>query len=57
MEYGSRIFYCERRSLFSELSPRPHDTEMVTLYTQSFNQFELYARAILDIPVLDIPLL
>ena len=43
---------------FSELSPRPHDTGMVTLAgTQNFSEFELHARAILGIPVLDIPLL
>ena len=42
---------------FSELSPRPHDTGMVTLAgTQNFTEFELHARAILGIPVLDIPL-
>ena len=42
---------------FSELSPRPHDTGMVTLAgTQNFSEFELHSRAILGIPVLDIPL-
>ena len=40
---------------FSELSPRPHDTGMVTLArTQNFSEFELHARAVLGIPVLDI---
>ncbi|MBT5699592.1 MAG: ATP-grasp domain-containing protein, partial [Flavobacteriales bacterium] len=42
---------------FSELSPRPHDTGMVTLAgTQNFTEFELHARAILGIPVMNIPL-
>ncbi len=40
---------------FSELSPRPHDTGMVTLAgTQNFSEFELHARAVLNIPVLSI---
>lgn len=40
---------------FSELSPRPHDTGMVTLAgTQNFTEFELHARAVLGIPVLSI---
>ena len=43
---------------FSELSPRPHDTGMVTLAnTQNYNEFELHARAILSIPVPEIKLL
>ena len=43
---------------FSELSPRPHDTGMVTLgNTQNYSEFELHARAILGIPVHTIPLL
>ncbi len=42
---------------FSELSPRPHDTGMVTLAgTQNYTQFELHARAILGLPVSSIPL-
>ena len=48
----------EIKFFFSELSPRPHDTGMVTLAgTQNLNEFELHARAILGIPVLDISLL
>ena len=43
---------------FSELSPRPHDTGMVTLAgTQNFTEFELHARAILGIDVLEVNLL
>ena len=36
---------------FSEVSPRPHDTGMVTMATQRQNEFELHARAILGLPV------
>jgi phosphoribosylglycinamide formyltransferase 2 len=36
---------------FSEVSPRPHDTGLVTLATQALSQFELHARAILGLPV------
>ena len=36
---------------FSEVSPRPHDTGMVTMITQDQNEFELHARAILGLPV------
>jgi phosphoribosylglycinamide formyltransferase 2 len=36
---------------FSEVSPRPHDTGMVTMCTQRLNEFELHARAILGLPV------
>ncbi|MEO1048897.1 MAG: ATP-grasp domain-containing protein, partial [Pseudomonadota bacterium] len=37
--------------IFSELSPRPHDTGMVTLATQDLSEFDLHARAILGLPV------
>ena len=36
---------------FSELSPRPHDTGMVTMYTQNCSEFDLHARAILNLPI------
>ena len=36
---------------FSELSPRPHDTGMVTMFTQNFSEFDLHARAILDFTI------
>ena len=42
---------------FSELSPRPHDTGMVTMYTQNFSEFDLHARAILNLPIPSIKLL
>jgi len=39
---------------FSEVSPRPHDTGMVTMISQNLSQFELHVRAILGLPVLEI---
>ena len=55
--WGVEFFIGKDGVYFSELSPRPHDTGMVTLAgTQNFTEFELHARAILGIPVLDIPL-
>lgn len=56
--WGVEFFISKDCVYFSELSPRPHDTGMVTLgNTQNFSQFELHARAILGIPVQEIPLL
>ena len=56
--WGVEFFIGKDEVFFSELSPRPHDTGMVTLSgTQNFNEFELHARAILGIPVLDISLI
>jgi phosphoribosylglycinamide formyltransferase 2 len=37
--------------IFSELSPRPHDTGLVTLYTQNLSEFDLHARALLGLPI------
>ena len=55
--WGVEFFIGKEEVYFSELSPRPHDTGMVTLAgTQNFSEFELHARAILGIPVIDIPL-
>ena len=56
---GKVEFFIGKKDVyFSELSPRPHDTGMVTLAgTQNFSEFDLHARAILGIPVLNIPLL
>lgn len=55
--WGVEFFIGKDEVYFSELSPRPHDTGMVTLAgTQNLTEFELHARAILGIPVLDIPL-
>ena len=56
--WGVEFFIAKDGVYFSELSPRPHDTGMVTLAnTQNYNEFELHARAILSIPVPEIKLL
>ena len=56
--WGVEFFITAEGAYFSELSPRPHDTGMVTLgKTQNLNEFELHARAILSLPVPDIKLL
>ncbi|MCY7398189.1 MAG: ATP-grasp domain-containing protein, partial [Sphingomonas bacterium] len=49
--FGVEFFIAGDRSIFSELSPRPHDTGMVTLIGQSPNEFELHVRAILGLPI------
>lgn len=53
--FGVEFFIADDGVYFSELSPRPHDTGMVTLAgTQNFNQFELHLRAILGFPIFEI---
>ena len=49
--FGVELFVRGDQVWFSEVSPRPHDTGMVTLITQWQNEFELHARAILGLPV------
>ena len=49
--FGVEFFICGDKAIFSELSPRPHDTGMVTLISQSPNEFELHLRAILGLPI------
>jgi phosphoribosylglycinamide formyltransferase 2 len=49
--FGVELFIKGDQVWFSEVSPRPHDTGMVTLTTQAQNEFELHARAILGLPV------
>ncbi|RJP63904.1 MAG: formate-dependent phosphoribosylglycinamide formyltransferase [Comamonadaceae bacterium] len=49
--YGVELFVKGDKVWFSEVSPRPHDTGMVTMITQWQNEFELHARAILGLPV------
>lgn len=50
--WGVEFFIGDDGVYFSELSPRPHDTGMVTLgNTQNFNEFELHLRAVLGIPI------
>lgn len=49
--FGVELFIKGDKVWFSEVSPRPHDTGMVTMVTQKQNEFELHARAILGLPV------
>nr|WP_296773190.1 formate-dependent phosphoribosylglycinamide formyltransferase [Rhodococcus sp. (in: high G+C Gram-positive bacteria)] len=49
--FGVELFVKGDDVYFSEVSPRPHDTGLVTLRTQRFSEFELHARAILGLPV------
>ena len=49
--FGVEFFVKGDEVIFSELSPRPHDTGMVTLVSQSLSEFDLHARAILGLPV------
>ncbi len=49
--FGVELFIKGDQVWFSEVSPRPHDTGMVTMCTQRQNEFELHARAILGLPV------
>ena len=56
--WGVEFFITAEGAYFSELSPRPHDTGMVTLgKTQNLNEFELHARAILSMPIPEVKLL
>jgi phosphoribosylglycinamide formyltransferase 2 len=55
--WGVEFFMTKEGAYFSELSPRPHDTGMVTLAgTQNLSEFELHARAILGIPISEVVL-
>lgn len=49
--FGVEFFIRNEQAIFSELSPRPHDTGMVTLISQFPNEFELHLRAILGFPI------
>lgn len=49
--FGVELFVKDDQVWFSEVSPRPHDTGMVTMVTQKQNEFELHARALLGLPV------
>lgn len=55
--YGVEFFVKDKEVIFSELSPRPHDTGMVTLVSQNINEFELHLRAFLNLPIPNISLL
>ena len=49
--FGVELFVCGNEVLFSEVSPRPHDTGMVTMISQDMSEFALHARAILGLPI------
>lgn len=49
--FGVELFVKGDEVIFSEVSPRPHDTGMVTMISQDLSQFSLHARAILDLPI------
>ena len=55
--FGVEFFVCGDQAIFSELSPRPHDTGLVTLISQFPNEFELHLRAILGLPIPSIELI
>jgi phosphoribosylglycinamide formyltransferase 2 len=52
--FGVEFFITADEVIFSELSPRPHDTGMVTLISQNLNEFELHLRAVLGLPIPEI---
>ena len=49
--FGVEFFVTRDEVIFSELSPRPHDTGMVTLVSQNLSEFDLHARAVLGLPI------
>ena len=49
--FGVELFVCGDKVIFSEVSPRPHDTGMVTLISQDLSEFALHVRAFLGLPV------
>jgi phosphoribosylglycinamide formyltransferase 2 len=55
--FGVELFIKGDEVIFSEVSPRPHDTGMVTMISQDLSEFALHARAILGLPIPDIRLL
>lgn len=52
--FGVELFVCGDDIIFNEVSPRPHDTGMVTMASQELSQFALHARAILGLPIPEI---
>ena len=55
--FGVEFFIDKKgRVIFSELSPRPHDTGMVTMYTQNYSQFDIHARVLLGLSLPEIKL-
>ncbi len=55
--FGVELFLTKDGVVFSEVSPRPHDTGMVTMATQDLSEFALHVRAILGLPVIGVELL
>ena len=55
--FGVEFFIRGDEVIFSELSPRPHDTGLLTLYTQDLSEFDLHARAILHLPIVSVKIL
>ena len=49
--FGVELFIKGDKAIFSEVSPRPHDTGMVTMISQNLSEFDLHARAILGLPI------
>lgn len=49
--FGVEMFVCGDDVIFSEVSPRPHDTGMVTMISQDLSEFALHARAVLGLPI------
>ncbi|MEA0983860.1 ATP-grasp domain-containing protein, partial [Salmonella enterica] len=49
--FGVELFVCGDEVIFSEVSPRPHDTGMVTLISQDLSEFALHVRAFLGMPI------
>jgi len=54
--FGVELFILGEEVIFSEVSPRPHDTGMVTMVSQNLTEFELHVRAILGLPIPEIKL-
>ena len=54
--FGVEIFIKGDKAIFSEVSPRPHDTGMVTMISQNLSEFDLHARAVLGLPIPNIEL-
>lgn len=52
--FGVEFFLTKNEVIFSELSPRPHDTGMVTLISQNLSEFDLHLRAVLGLPIPEI---
>lgn len=52
--FGVEFFLTKKEVIFSELSPRPHDTGMVTLASQDLSEFDLHLRAVLGLPIPEI---